>query len=120
MTPAQALATYRRLMGRGGEAVTFQRLASGGGSVAYSATVLARVLGYSGQNVGETDLGGRRLIVIHADLVDAGFPTPPTTQDRVTVRGVTVHVENVDGDTRRVQGVCIGYDVLLAGGPSTS
>lgn len=116
MDAATALGIYRRQMDAVGENATFQRVTSPGLTVSDTATVKVRVMGYQEEELSaERREGERHLIVLHDDLVAAGFPVPPNDTDRVVHAGRTLQISRVDASTRRTQGTQIAYDVWAVG-----
>jgi hypothetical protein len=113
MTPAAAMASYRRQMVNG-ETVTLRRL-SGAGAGDYA--VRARVREFRPDDVtGAIQQGSRKAIVLAEDVAASGFPLPfLPKQDRVVWNGKVLVIHAVDDATRRVQGVLIAYELDLAG-----
>ena len=124
MTPEQVRADYRGAMGRVGETVTLRRESDDPATV--SNGVLARVVGFTAQELASgIDQGARKLIVLAEDVereITAGrWPAPAGGQaailknDIIIVRGAPLSVESVDDSTRRVAGVLVAYEIVATG-----
>ncbi|MGQ4273400.1 hypothetical protein [Terrihabitans sp. B22-R8] len=104
MTPGQARATYRRMLGRRGETISVRR----GGK---EHPALARVTGFAPEElVGEIQQGDRKVI-----LFAEGLGIEPTDQDDLIVRGSRLAIKSVDDSTRRVAGELIAYEIVARG-----
>lgn len=117
MTPAQILATYRRMMGMVGETVLIRRYTgTGANRPRFDAEVTARVTDYEpSELVGTIVQGDRKIIVMAEDLTSAQFPTPIKKGDKVVVRGKELNVEAPDDSSRRIQGELIAWELQVRG-----
>ena len=93
MADQNAIAAYRRMLARTGQAVTFRRVKGQAPNVTYQdAKVPALFRAYQptipiGTAVHSADIseGLRQFIVLDADLVTAGFPVPVQKNDKILV-----------------------------------
>jgi hypothetical protein len=113
MTPAAAIAAYRRQL-RNGETFVLRRL-SGLGAGDYAAR--GRVDGFTPSDFeAAIQQGTRTAIVLAEDVESSGFPLPfLEKQDRLIWAGKTLVVQSVDDATRRVAGVLIAFVLELVG-----
>ena len=115
MTPAQAIASYRRKLK---DTVVIRRYANVAGPHRpwFDAEVRARVMGFAPDElVGGIVQGDRRLIVLAEDLIARQFPLPLRKGDKAIIRGRECNIEAPDDNTRRVQGVLIAYELQVRG-----
>lgn len=114
MNADDVAATYRRMLGDF-ETIQIRRMTSGSpGFVDYSC--LARVTEYGpDQLVGMVQQGDLKVIALHADLVAAGFPLPIREADFVRFNSKSYAIQKVDGNSRRVGGVTIAYELIARG-----
>lgn len=109
MTPEAATAMYRRRLAPF-EIIQIRRYTgSGTARPRFDWDVAARDLG--------TVEGVRSLIVLHDDLVLAGFPFPIEDGPnwKVVVRGKELQIKAIDGNTRRLGDVTIAYEIKVGG-----
>lgn len=124
MTPADALDQLRRFTGEIGEDVGVRRY-SGTGPGRSFVEAVARARPWKSapsELVGATVQRIRTVIMVvdPAATVPAGKVAlstllPLRKTDRLVIRGAEVAIENIDDDTRRVQGVLIGMDIQVEG-----
>ena len=115
MTPSELRAVYRRHLEAHGETVSLVR-GFGGVAPTTVANLLARVMGYSPEElVGGIAEGERKVILLAEDLAATAIPTP-ARNDRVVWNGKTLNVVAVDDATRRVAGETIAFELRVAGG----
>lgn len=118
MTPQQAKAMYRRKMGDF-ETITLRIYAGSG--LAQTSTdydVPARVVKFAAEPlVGQAVQGDSEIIVLHDDLVSVSFPLPikKGPNNKAVVRGKELQIKSVDGNTRRLKGEAIAYDLVVGG-----
>lgn len=118
MTPEFAAAMYRR---RIGPFVTIQiRHYHGTGATRprFDWDVSARVVDFKPEElVGSILQGDRKLIVLHEDLVAAGFPFPIGigANWKVVVAGKELAIKFVDASTRKLGDQIIAYDIVAGG-----
>lgn len=116
MTPAQAAEMYRRHLGKF-ETISIRRYSgTGAARPRFDWDVSARVVEFKADElVGSIVQGDRKLIVLHEDLVNAGFPFPIGTGAnwKAVVRGKELQIKSIDDNTRRLEGVCIAYDLVV-------
>jgi len=124
MTPNQIKADYRAQLAAVGEIVTIRRYTgTGTNRPKIDRTVLARVVGYSpNELVGTIQQGDRKFIVLADDITEPTTDSPPqtltlpiVTSDKVVVRGKELQIVAVDDSTRRVQGVLIALEMQARG-----
>lgn len=118
MTPDQARAMYRRGLGQF-ETISIRRY-TGAGSARpkFDWDVQARITGFDPQElVGSIVEGDSKLIVLHEDLVNAGFPFPIGTGAnwKAVARGKELQIKAVDDKTRRLGGEIIAYEIAAGG-----
>lgn len=116
MTPAAAVAAYRRALGQFEDNVRITRSTGIGNSISkLSVDVTARV-----RSITDAELIGGiaqevvRFIVLAADIEAAQFPAPAVGDD-VYVRGRTRKIKFVDDQTKRLGGVLIAYVIRAQG-----
>ncbi len=106
MTPAEALASYQRIMARVGETIYVKRGLT-------STATTARVMNYdASQLVGPITQGDRKVIALVDTLTSL---LPLTVIDKLIVRGKTLAIKAVDDSTRRVQGTLIALEIQAGG-----
>lgn len=106
MTPAEAIASYRRVMNRVGETIYVKR-----GLVSTATT--ARVMNYDpSQLIGPVTQGDRKVIALVDTLTSL---LPLTVNDKLIVRGKTLAIKAVDDSTRRVGGTLIALEIQAGG-----
>lgn len=107
---------YRRALGKF-ETISIRRYTgTGANRPKFDWDVAARIVDFKADElVGSIVQGDRKLIVLHEDLVDAGFPFPVKTgpNEKAVVRGKELQIKSIDDNTRRLEGVCIAYDVVV-------
>lgn len=99
------LLTFRRYTGTG---VNRQR---------FDATDLkARITDYKpSELLGTITQGDQRAIVLARDIINSGFALPVTTGDKVVLYGKEHAIISVDGNTRRVEGQLVAYEIQIRG-----
>jgi hypothetical protein len=116
VTPAQAAEMYRRHLGKF-ETISIRRYSGTGASrPRFDWDVAARPVDFKADElVGSIVQGDRKVIVLHEDLVDAGFPFPIKTgpNEKVVIRGKELQIKSIDDNTLRLEGVCIAYDLVV-------
>lgn len=114
MTPEQARVAYKRTLP---EEVSIRRYTGTGQARTYSDfTASARVTGYRpSELLGTVTQGDQMAIVLAKDLTDNGLILPVTTGDRIVVHGKEHAIASVDGNTRRVGGELIAYEIGFKG-----
>lgn len=109
---------YRRLIGPF-ETISIRRYTGiGTGRPRFDWDVAARVMGFEPQElVGPVVQGDRKLIVLHEDLAQLGFPFPIGTGPnwKAVVRGKELQIKAVDDSTRRLGSEVIAYDIAAGG-----
>ena len=65
--------------------------------------------------VGDVRQDDVRLVILDADLIAGGYPTPILVNDRVVMRGQEHIVISANDATRRVAGVLVAHDVIVRG-----
>lgn len=120
MTPEEALSDHRLMLDAVGEEITLRRETRGPGNppvmIPFEATVRARVMGYQPKDlVGGITQGDLKAIVLAVDLETVQWPGPLRQGDKAILRGKTKTIEVVDGNTRRIQGVLIAYELRVTG-----
>lgn len=115
MTPAGALASYRRFLK---DRVTVQRHAVGAATIEFEATdVSARSLNYA-QLAGlalDAAQGDQKVIVLVDDLKLQGFPLPMARGDVILIQGRPTKVQDVDQNTRKIGQTVIAYECRVRG-----
>lgn len=115
MTPDQAKADYRAVLK---EQVTVRRYGGAGSNRPYfDAVARGRVTGYEPHELIGTVIQGDRKVILYADdLIDAGLALPITSADRLRLNGTKeIAIIAADGDTRKVAGVLIAYEIQARG-----
>lgn len=110
-------ASYRTNLAKYGETITIRRFTgSGPNRPKFDVDVRARVTGYQpNELVGGIAQADRKAIVLHEDLVNAGFALPITNADFAVVAGKQHAIRVPDNMTRRVAGVTIAYELQIVG-----
>lgn len=117
MTPDECKELYRRDMEEIGEKVIIRRyFGTGTNRNKFEVEILARVIGYGPQElVGTIQQGDQKLIILVKDLETFQFPLPLIKNDKVIVRGKELNIEAADGNTRRINGKLIAYELQVRG-----
>jgi len=124
MNPEQIKADYRLHLNEEGELITVRRYTgTGTNRPKIDRTALARVVGYSPQELaGTIQQGDRRLIVLADDVTMPTTDSPPqtltlpiTSTDKIVLRGKELQIIAVDDSTRRVKGVLIALEIQARG-----
>lgn len=107
LTPAQAKADYLAAMERVGGTVKIRRFSGSGPSRTHVDTsVRARVVGGQLKElVGDVVQRSRKMILLAADLVAAGFSLPITTADKIVVGSKELAITPLLDDSTRRFGV---------------
>jgi len=109
MDPVAARASYRDAFTAAAVSVTLAR----GGS---SATVLARLVDWTAEELQAGIMQGRQKVLLLAeDLETASFPVPPKKGDTLTVAGRKLAVDAVDPKTRAIAGLVMAWPVICLG-----
>ena len=114
MNADQARAMWRRMITAYGETITLRRV----GSPNIDKTVLARVSGFSPEElVAGITQGHRQIRILAEDVETSGFPVPikKGSTDRAVVRGKALMIEDIDDSTARLGGTLIGYIITASG-----
>jgi hypothetical protein len=117
MTPEYARDALRRFIQANGEMVTLRRT-NQLPTPATEVSVMARIMGYSPEELASGVMqGNRKAIMLAEDVEASGFPVPilKNTVDSLVVRGGKMTIKSVDDSTRRVGGVLIGYNLDILG-----
>lgn len=116
MTPAEAMAMYRREIDEHGEAVSLRRVNASPAAPTDVTGVYARVLGYDPDElVGGVQQGDKRIILLAEDIGSFPLPFRERGSDKIVVRGTELTIQAVDDSTRRVAGTLIAYDIRARG-----
>ena len=117
MTPASAIASYRRAMAIAGTTVTIRRyFGSGSDRASFEVRVPARIRDYNPDElVGDIQQGDQEVIVLVEDLVARQMALPLERGDKAVIRGRECNIEAPDGNTRRIAGVLIAYELQVRG-----
>jgi hypothetical protein len=125
MTPADALASNRRMMVRAGEDIAVRRYAGTGAARAVTQEAIARgrvIGGGATELVGQVVQSYRKVILLNDP--DANVPAgkvalsallPLRTADKLFFRDLEAAILDIDDDTRRIQGVLIALDIRAGG-----
>ncbi len=109
---------YRRMIGPF-EIIQIRRYTGAGTArPRFDWDVQARVTDFAADElVGAIVQGDRKLIVLHEDLVNAGFPFPIQTGAnwKVVVSGRELQIKSVDDRTRRLGDTVIAYNIAAGG-----
>lgn len=110
-------ASYRTSLAKYGETITIRRVTgTGPNRPKFEVNVRARVTGFAPQElIGGIQQADRKAIVLHDDLVAAGFALPITNSDYAVVQGRQHAIRVPDNATRRVAGVTIAYELQIVG-----
>jgi hypothetical protein len=115
MNPDEIKAEYLSAIDEVGEPVTI-RIYSGTSETYADSTVRARVVEFGAdQLVGSIVQGDRKLIMLAADVEDAGVTLTATQNCKCVVRGKEMQIKSVDDNTRRVAGVLMAYELTVGG-----
>lgn len=114
---ARVKAAYKRSLTRVGQTISVRRYSGTGPARAKVDTpAKARVTGYDPEElIGTIVQGDRKVIVLVEDLIENGFTLPVTTNDKLVVDGKELAIQAVDGNTRKVAGVLIAYEIQARG-----
>lgn len=106
---------YRRFMAPF-ETVSIRRYhGAGAARPRFDWDVGARVTDFKADELaGSIVQGDRKLIVLHDDLVAAGFPFPIGLGPnwKVVVRGKELQIKSIDDSTRRLGDTVIAYEIV--------
>lgn len=110
-------ASYRANLRKYGEVIKIRRYTgSGPNRPMFEVDVVARVTGYQPDElVGGIAQADRKAIVLHEDLINAGFALPITNADFAVIAGKQYAIRVPDNMTRRVAGVTIAYELQIIG-----
>lgn len=118
MTPDQAKAMYRRGLGKFETVSIRQYTGAGTSRPRFDWDVQARVTDYIADELtGPIVQGDRKIILLHEDLVNAGFPFPIQSGPnwKVVVRGTELQIRPIDDNSRRLGGELIAYEIAAGG-----
>lgn len=117
MSPDDIKAQYLAALDEVGEIITIRRVTgTGPNRPKFDVDVRARVTGFTPQElIGGIQQADRKAIVLHDDLVAAGFALPITNSDYAVVQGRQHAIRVPDNATRRVAGVTIAYELQIVG-----
>lgn len=109
--------SYRRSLERYGETVQIRRYTGSGPSAPWlDVACRARVTGFTPQEmIGGIQQGDRKVILLHDDLIAAGFALPITNADFCVVMGKPHAIRVPDNATRRVGNVTVAYELQIVG-----
>lgn len=116
MTPTQAAAMYRRLIGPF-QTIQIRRY-HGTSENRFDWDVQARVMELQADAlVGSIVEGTHKVIVLHEDLENEGFPFPIGSGPnwKAVVGGKELQIKSVDGETRKLGDQTIAYEVMAGG-----
>ena len=110
-------ATYRSTLAKYGETILIRRrTGTGPNAPVFEAPVRARVTGFTPQEmIAGIQQGDRKAIVLHEDLIAAGFALPITNSDFAVIQGRQHAIRVPDNSTRRVAGETIAYELQVTG-----
>ena len=113
MTPQECRETYRSVLDEVGEDIYIRRyLGTGANRPRFEVKVRARVMEFTAVELsGSIIQGDVKLIVLAEDLISAQFDLPILKNDKAIVRGKEINIESSDGNTRRIQGEIIAYEL---------
>lgn len=115
MNATTAEAAYRRALGAF-ETIQIRRMTPGVGAGFSDYSCLARPREFTPDElVGIIQQGDMQVIALRSDLVAAGFPMPVREDDFVRIGGKSFALRKVDGNSRRVGGVTIAYEMIARG-----
>lgn len=114
MTPDSVKASYRRNLN---ETVQVRRYTgTGTNRPRFDTSARAQVVGFAPHElVGTIVQGDRKAIVYADDLIENGLTMPVTTNDKLVVKGKELAIIAADGDTRKIGGVLIAYELQVRG-----
>lgn len=109
-------AAYARALGDFETILIRRYTGSGSTRPRFDVPCRARVTGFTPQEmVAGIQQADRKAIVLHDDLIDAGFVLPITNSDFAVVQGKQHAIRVPDNATRRVAGVTVAYELVLIG-----
>lgn len=110
-------ASYERSLAEYGETIKIRRFTGSGPTrPMFEVEVRARISGYAPQEmVGGIAQADKKAIMLHEDLVKAGFSLPLTNADFAVVKGKQHAIRVPDDATRRVAGTIIAYELQIIG-----
>lgn len=114
LNAAQFRKMWRDLIAEYGQTITLRRV-----SPLFSASVRARVTGFSPEElVGGVNQGQRKVIILAEDVESSGFPVPikAGSSDRVIINGKMMMIDAVDEHTARLGDVQMAYLITATGG----
>lgn len=116
MNVASIQAAYARALNEF-ETVKIRRYTGTGPNRPYFDTECrARVTGFApNEMVAGIQQGDRKVILLHSDLVLAGFALPITNQDFIVIQGRQHAIRVPDNASRRVGAVTIAYELQVVG-----
>lgn len=117
MTVDEIKAEYLAALDEVGETITIRRFTgTGPNRPKFDVEVRARVMGYQpNEMVAGIAQADRKAIVLHEDLIAAGFALPITNADFAVVQGKQHAIRVPDNATRRVAGATIAYELQIVG-----
>jgi hypothetical protein len=125
MTSDEALDQMRAQLAEHGEDIEIRRYAGTGNArgVADRAIARGRPLGMGSRElIGETVQGTRKVIIVNDPIAPVGAGCvalaamlPLSTSDKLFFRNREVAISDIDDDTRRINGVLIGLDIMTRG-----
>ncbi len=116
MSPDSVKASYRATLK---EQVTIRRYTGvvTATSPRFDVTARARVVGFEPKElIGSILQGDRKAIVYADDLIEGGLTLPVRTTDKLLLAsGKELAIISADGDSRKVDGVLIAYELQVRG-----
>lgn len=117
MTSEEAKEIYRRFLYEVGEKVLIRRyFGIGNNRTKFEVEAQARIVGYKDVELTGTIIqGDQRVILLQEDLINSQFPLPLVKNDKVVVRGKERNIEYPDGDSRKINGELIAWELQTRG-----
>ncbi len=117
MTPEECRESYRNILDDIGEWVFIRRYSgTGANRPRFEVKVRARVMGYTAVELsGNIIQGDVKIIVLAEDLIAGQYNLPILKNDKCMVRGKEINIESPNGNTRRISGEIIAYELQARG-----
>jgi hypothetical protein len=117
MTPDEGKETYQRMLEEIGEKVLIRRyFGTGNNRSKFEVEVRARIVGYiASELVGTIIQGDQKAILLQEDLLIFQFPLPLMKNDKIVVKGKERNIESADGDSRKIGGELIAWELQIRG-----
>lgn len=114
MTPAQAIASYRRQLAAHGESVTLRRINATPPNTEQPLT--ARVVAYRPEELtGAIQQGDLRVVFLAEDIGSFPLPLRERSSDKLVIDGIETTIQAVDTMTRRIAGTTVAYELRVRG-----